>query len=78
MSEQEQVKKSFMQELDKWTEQVVIMPLVKPYGEGEVEDFDEVVAEVKKAIRDKVLQSYRNGQAAPKTAPKPVRKEFRR
>src|SRR5262249_24872290 len=57
MSEQ----KSFMQQLDEWTEATVIMPLAEPTQEG---DFDFAVDQVKKAIRDKVLQSYRNGQRA--------------
>ena len=71
MSEQEKPK-SFMQELDAWAHQVVISPLLDKGPEVEV------IAEVQKAIREKVLQSYRNGQAAgPRPAAKP-RKEFRR
>ena len=53
--------KSFMQQLDEWTDATVIMPLADPNPEG---DFDAVVEQVKKAIREKVLESYRNGQAA--------------
>jgi hypothetical protein len=54
-------KSSFMQQLDAWTETTVIMPLCDPSRESE---FDAAVEEVKKAIRQKVLESYRNGQAA--------------
>ena len=59
MSEQ---KPSFMTELDMWSDANVIGPFyhVTPLQE----DWDEAVAQVKKAIRTKVLQSYRNGQAA--------------
>jgi hypothetical protein len=60
MSEQEQ-KLSYMQQLDQWTEAVVIMPLANPSAD---EDFDHVVKQVKKVIREKVLQSYRNGLKA--------------
>ena len=50
-----------MQELDLWTESNVIGPLFASETE---EDFEPVIERVKKAIREKVLQSYRNGQAA--------------
>ena len=60
MSEQKQG--SFMAELDGWSEANVIGPLyhITPLQE----EWDESVAQVKKAIRAKVLESYRNGQAA--------------
>jgi len=51
-----------MQELDRWTESNVIGPLL--YSEAGEEDWEESVQRVKKAIRGKVLESYRNGQAA--------------
>ena len=57
MSEQ----KSFMQQLDEWTEATVIMPLADPKYE---DNFDVAVDGVKRAIRQKVLESYRNGQQA--------------
>ena len=47
------------------------MPLADPNHEG---NFDVVVEQVQKAIRAKVLESYRNGQAA---GSKPARKEQR-
>ena len=58
MSEQ----KSFMQQLDEWSDATIIMPLADPNQE---DNFDVVVEQVKKAIREKVLESYRNGKAAP-------------
>ena len=60
MSEQ---KKSFMQELDGWTEATVIAPLVDPSNDEE--GWVHAVELVKKAIRTKVLESYRNGQQKP-------------
>ena len=61
MSEQ---KTSFMTELDAWTKETVIEPLYKAWN-ADSEDFDqETFAQVRHAIREKVLESYRNGQAA--------------
>ena len=67
MSEQKQ--SSFMQELDRWTEATIINPLAEVAND----EFDhELVEEIKKAIRTKVLESYRNGQqAGPRTAKQP-------
>jgi hypothetical protein len=64
MSEQEKPSR-FMEELDRWTEANVIEPL----AEAANKQFDpELLDQIKKAVRIKVLQSYRNGQAA---GPKP-------
>ena len=59
MSEQQQKPKSFMQELDEWSEINVIEPLSNPQV-----DWDVAVEQVTKAIRAKVLESYHNGQNA--------------
>ena len=61
MSEQEKPK-SFMQELDEWSETYVIGPLCS----GDANDFDweTILQNVKTSIRAKVLESYRNGQQA--------------
>jgi hypothetical protein len=62
MSEQEKPK-SFMEELDQWSQVNVIDAL---YNSDPIEgDWNLLVEQVKKAIRTKVLESYRNGQAAP-------------
>jgi hypothetical protein len=62
MSEQEKPK-SFMQELDRWSEENIFRPL---FGtDPHQDDYATVEAEVKRAIRQKVLESYRNGQASP-------------
>ena len=60
-----------MQELDKWTAKVVLEPLADAWQHGRVPD-DQAAgealaaaeADVKKAIREKVLESYRNGKEA--------------
>jgi hypothetical protein len=54
MSEQEKPM-SFLEKLDVWTEQAVIAPLLKKGPEA--------IAEVHKAIRNKVVDSYHNGRA---------------
>jgi len=60
MSEQKQ--SSFMEELDRWTESTIIGPLFA--SETSEEDWEPAIERVKKAVRQKVLESYRNGQAA--------------
>lgn len=55
---------SYMQELDAWAEENVIGPLVDPRSADPGEDREATIARVKKAIREKVLDSYHNGQAA--------------
>ena len=68
MSEQ---TRSYMQLLDDWTNNEVIVPLNRVFSEAQQLDLEEadrrqseVCAQVEKAIREKVLESYRNGQAA--------------
>ena len=60
-------KPRYMAILDKWTDEHVIGPL---WGYVEKQALDgessQIVEEVKKAIREKVLESFRNGQ---KTGP---------
>ena len=55
-------RSSFMADLNMWSEANVIGPLF--HVGPKQEDWDEAAAQVKKAIRTKVLDSYRNGQAA--------------
>lgn len=73
--EQGTPKRSFMQELDDWTNARVICPLLKfipereytmPDGDAE---FARACEEIERAVRGKVLESYRNGQAAGLTPP---------
>lgn len=55
-------KTSFMTELDQWTNVNVVMPLA--VADLHAPNWAEITAQVTKAIRAKVLESYRNGQAA--------------
>ena len=64
MSEQ---KESFMQRLDAWTDEAIIEPLAE--NAGAVIGV-EMQLQIRQAIREKVLESYRNGQAAKPAAPK--------
>ena len=58
MSEQ---KTNYMQELDRWTEMTIIEPLADV---GDEDLYLQLVEQIKKGIREKVLESYRNGQGA--------------
>jgi hypothetical protein len=69
-----EAKKSFMQELDEWTDENVIDPLHVAITDGDSDECDAVRENVKKAIRQKVLDSYHNGQKAPaRTKPEKAR-----
>ena len=55
-------KTSFMAELDAWTDQVIIEPLTVRASIAGAEDLSEETArQVRYAIREKVLESYKNG-----------------
>ena len=54
----------YMQELDAWTQDHVIGPLLDPHFADPSEDPQATVGRVKRAIREKVLESYHNGQVA--------------
>ena len=55
-------KPNFMAELDLWSEANVIGPLM--HADPTNKEWEDATAQVKKPIRAKVLDSYRNGQAA--------------
>lgn len=56
---------SFMQALDQWTEREIIEVLSYPLLSGSNDEAVELASDmVKKAVRAKVLESYRNGQEA--------------
>ena len=63
-----------MAELDQWIDSAVVQPLL--YGDDPTDpnarSLQDIADQVFQAIRDKVLESYRNGQKA--GAAKPVRK----
>jgi hypothetical protein len=64
--------KSYMQELNLWSEANIIGPL--SLNDPNEFDWENVVEQVKRAIRTKVLESYHNGLKAQN---KPARKEPR-
>ena len=51
-----------MQELDQWTDDTVIDPLHEAVTNGDSEACRATCDGIKKAIRQKVLDSYRNGR----------------
>ena len=65
-------KLRYMQQLDEWTQEIIIDPLYKAWDavenapdevrEESQAELTEVALTVKKAVRERVLQSYRNGQ----------------
>jgi hypothetical protein len=74
----------FMAELDEWTQNTLIAPLHdawqevenapdEPYMQKAQHALLAVVLAVKKAVREKVLESYRNGQKAGPREAKPRR-----
>jgi hypothetical protein len=69
-------KLTYMQQLDAWTEATVINPLHEAITDGDGADCDATCEAVKKAIREKVLESYKNGLKAPsRPVPAGARKE---
>ena len=69
MSEQENKPKSFMQELDQWSSSTIIKPLLDAFNQEDGPDSIVVIEQIKKTIREKILESYRNGQKAGPSKP---------
>jgi hypothetical protein len=59
-----ETNKGYMAQLDQWSDENVVFPLSLAVSNGNDESRLAATDAVKKAIRDKVLQSYRNGQTA--------------
>jgi hypothetical protein len=59
-----EVKSGYMEELDAWSDKSIIEPLAWAYGTGLEEVIIKAQEYARKAIREKVLESYRNGQSA--------------
>jgi hypothetical protein len=66
--------KNFMLILDEWSEQHVIAPIADAYMHGPEEVIVRAKELIKRAIREKVLESYRNGQ---NVAPRASQGQFR-
>jgi hypothetical protein len=64
--------RNYMSALDQWSEEVIITPLADAYAHGPQEVIVRAWELAKRAIREKVLESYRNGQnAAPRGKERP-------
>jgi|GEM_PF-4533083 len=59
-----EVKTGYMAELDAWSDKSIIEPLADAYLRGPEEVIINAQEYARKAIREKVLESYRNGQNA--------------
>ncbi len=67
--------KNFMLILDEWSEQHVNAPIADAYAHGPEEVIVRAKELIKRAIREKVLESYRNGQnALPRASERPLRR----
>ena len=55
---------SYMQQLDQWSSSTIIKPLLDAFNQEDGPDSIVVIEQAKKTIREKVLESYRNGQKA--------------
>lgn len=69
-----EVKTGYMAELDAWSDKTIIEPLADAYLRGPEEVIIRAQELARKAIREKVLESYRNGQnAGPRKVQAPKR-----
>jgi hypothetical protein len=59
-----EVKSGYMADLDAWTDKTIIDPLADAYMVGPEEVVTRAQELARHAIREKVLESYRNGQGA--------------
>ena len=59
-----EVKTGYMAELDSWSDKSIIEPLADAYLRGPEEVIISAQELAREAIREKVLESYRNGQNA--------------
>jgi hypothetical protein len=59
-----ETNKGFMASLDEWTDKAVVLPLLDALQSGSSAGINAAQDQIRKAIRTKVLESYRNGQAA--------------
>lgn len=62
-----------MQQLDDWSNATVIVPLTRACNSGDERQYHEAALNVEKAIREKVLESYKNGLKAKPSSFQPRR-----
>lgn len=66
--------RNYMSALDQWTEEIVIAAIADAYTHGPEEVIVRARELAKRAIREKVLESYHNGQNTPqKRFQRPIR-----
>lgn len=58
-------KAGYMSQLETWITEQVIDPLYQAFGDGDKDAVLPTVETVTKAIKAKMLESYRNGQGSP-------------
>lgn len=67
-------ERNYMSALDQWSEEVIITPLADAQAHGPEEAIVRARELAKRAIREKVLESYHNGQnARPRGKERPYR-----
>jgi hypothetical protein len=66
--------RTFMQRVDEWTESTILKPLFEATRNYDHHTYEWTVVAVKKAVREKLLDSYKNGL---KAKARPARKEAR-
>jgi hypothetical protein len=70
-----EARTNYMASLDEWSEEQIIAPLADAYTHGPEEVIVRARELAKRAIREKVLESYHNGQnAAPRGKQRPMRR----
>lgn len=66
---------NYMSALDQWSTQSIIEPLADAYLHGPEEVIVDAKNYVRRAIREKVLESYHNGQnTRPKGSQRPIQR----
>lgn len=66
--------RNYMSTLDQWSEEHIIAPIADAYTHGPEEVIVRARELAKRAIREKVLESYHNGQnASPRGSQRPFR-----
>ena len=70
-----EARTNYMASLDEWREEQIIQPLADAYTHGPEEVIVRAGDLAKRAIREKVLESYHNGQnARPSGSQRPIRR----
>lgn len=65
-TQEERKQGRYMEELDAWIEVFILRPLKAAWygGNQSAETVDMMVTSVRRSVKDKVLESYRNGRLA--------------